>query len=156
MGVLQPARQQRGARTAWLSPLIANVIPHFEHYCPLSQVHAKSHCANLGWRTPFLRKYLLSPFPGHKKISRAMNDTKGNGTCTRPFVSFRKQQKRQYAAHSFRLLSPYERDRRHRTSRSGLSLSQSDRRRRLPHPYQSSAHPARRHTARCGPHKRGR
>ena len=69
MGVLQPARQQHEARTAWLNPLIANVIQHFEHYCPLSQVHAKSHCANPGWRTPFLRKYLPSPFPSRKKIS---------------------------------------------------------------------------------------
>lgn len=52
-----------------LSFLIRGVIQHFELYCPLSQVHAKSHCAGPGWRTPFLRKYLPSPFPSRKKIS---------------------------------------------------------------------------------------
>ena len=69
MGVLQPARQQRGARTAWLSPLIANVIQHFKLYCPLSQGYVKNHYADLGWRTPFSRKYLPSPFLSRKKIS---------------------------------------------------------------------------------------
>lgn len=32
-------------------------------------MNTKSYCTNLGWRTPFLRKYLPSPFPSRKKIS---------------------------------------------------------------------------------------
>ena len=32
-------------------------------------MHAKSHCADPVWRTPFLRKYLPSPFPSRKKNS---------------------------------------------------------------------------------------
>lgn len=31
MGVLQPLWRRREAQTAWLSPLIANVIQHFKH-----------------------------------------------------------------------------------------------------------------------------
>lgn len=62
---------QTTARSAncLVNPLIANVIQHFEYYCPLSQVPTKSYCTNPGWRTPFLRKYLPSPFPSRKKNS---------------------------------------------------------------------------------------
>ena len=65
-----PAAMTTTWSSPWvLRPLKTRFIQHFKPYCPLSKALAKKHRANHGWRTPFLRKYLPSPFPSRKKIS---------------------------------------------------------------------------------------